>query len=394
MTERSAIVLAAGEGSRLRPLTKHRPKPMLPAATKPILEHVFDALIDAGVTEITTVVGYQRNRVQSHFGPTYRNVPIRYVKQEKLLGSGHALLAAEDAHRDHRGPTLVVYGDQLVDGDIVADVLESHDEGSVATLGLIPTDDVGEYGGVLTDDGEVIEIVERPLDDREYTLNAGVYVFDERIFEAIRGVDPRVGEQSLIDGISSLIGDETASVQGVVSDGLWVDATYPWDLLTIAEDLLASGGVESQVSADAYVHESATIVDPVVVPADCVVGAGSVVGPNVCLGENVTVGSNVSLTHAVVDADTRIEDGATVRDCVTGRGARIGPGSTVVGGPSDVQINDSVHRDVDFGALFADHAHDEGGSTFAPGVIVGADAYVQAGSTLRGTIEDDVEVRS
>jgi len=84
MNNRSAVVLAAGEGSRLRPLTKHRPKPMLPAATKPILEHVFDALIDAGVSDITVVVGYQRNRVQSHFGPTYRNVPITYCTQEKF----------------------------------------------------------------------------------------------------------------------------------------------------------------------------------------------------------------------------------------------------------------------------------------------------------------------
>ena len=95
MSDRSAIVLAAGEGKRLRPLTKHRPKPMLPAATKPILEHVFDALIDAGVTDITVVVGYKRTRVQSHFGPTYRNVPLQYVTQRKQLGSGHALLAAE-----------------------------------------------------------------------------------------------------------------------------------------------------------------------------------------------------------------------------------------------------------------------------------------------------------
>ncbi len=75
----SAIVLAAGEGTRLRPLTQHRPKPMLPAATKPILAHVFDELIEAGISDITVVVGYRRNRVQSHFGPTYRNVPIHYV---------------------------------------------------------------------------------------------------------------------------------------------------------------------------------------------------------------------------------------------------------------------------------------------------------------------------
>ncbi|WP_252699763.1 sugar phosphate nucleotidyltransferase [Natronosalvus vescus] len=391
MNEWSAIVLAAGEGSRLRPLTKHRPKPMLPAATKPILEHVFDALIDAGVTEITAVVGYQRSRVQSHFGPTYRNVPIRYVTQDKLLGSGHALLAAES---ELDGPTLVVYGDQLVDVNILDDVLEAHERTSpTATLGLIPAREVGEYGGVLCSDGEVIEIVENPLDDREYYLNAGVYVFDETIFDAIRAVDPRVGEHTLIDAISKLV-EGSADVRGTISDGVWVDATYPWDLLQIADDLLddlVEGG--NEISADAYVHESATIVDPVVITPDCVVGPGAVVGPNVCLGENVTVGANTTVTHAVIDSDTRIEAGATVRDCVTGRGARIGPASAVVGGPSDVMINNSVHRDVEFGALIADHAQDEGGATYCPGAIVGADVHVHAGSTIRGTIDDDVEVR-
>ncbi len=397
MTDHSAIVLAAGEGSRLRPLTKHRPKPMLPAATKPILEHVFDTLIDAGVTDITVVVGYQANRVQSHFGPTHRNVPLTYVTQEKLLGSGHALLAAESAID---GPTLVVYGDQLVDGDIIADVLDTHAVADpAATLGLIPTRDVEEYGGVRVDRSHdepengttVTEIVENPRDDREYYLNAGVYVFDERVLDAIRSVDPAVGESSLIDAISSLLASE--SVVGAIADGVWVDATYPWDLLQIADDLLTEGDVESQVAASAYVHDAATVVEPVVVPEDCVIGPGAVVGPNVCLGENVTLGANATVTHAVVDSDTRIEDGATVRDCVTGRGVLIGPGSTVVGGPADVEIGDSIHRDVDFGALLADYATDEGGSTFVPGAVVGADATVQAGSVIRGNIEDDLEVR-
>ncbi|MCU4926444.1 sugar phosphate nucleotidyltransferase [Halobacteria archaeon AArc-dxtr1] len=391
MTDRSAIVLAAGEGKRLRPLTKHRPKPMLPVATTPILEHVFDALIEAGVRELTVVVGYQRTRVQSYFGPSYRDVPIQYVTQEKLLGSGHALLAAEEAVS---GPTLVVNGDQIVDSTIVGDVLAAHEPGTAATLGLIPARDVGEYGGILTTDDRVTELVENPHDERAYDLNAGVYVFEEPIFEAIRTVDPQVGEHSLIDALSQLIAGE-AVVRGVRSGGTWIDATYPWDLLQIADDLLAADdGTEPRIAPDATVHETATIVDPVVVPADCVVGPGAVVGPNVCLGENATVGANATVRHSVIDADTRIADGATVRDCVAGRNARIGPGSTVVGGPSDVRMHGAVHHDVAFGALFADRARDEGGSTFAPGAIVGADARVGAGSTVREPIDDGVEVRA
>jgi UDP-N-acetylglucosamine diphosphorylase / glucose-1-phosphate thymidylyltransferase / UDP-N-acetylgalactosamine diphosphorylase / glucosamine-1-phosphate N-acetyltransferase / galactosamine-1-phosphate N-acetyltransferase len=231
----SAVVLAAGEGKRLRPLTRQRPKPMLPAATKPVLEHVLDALIDGGVTDITVVVGYRRSRVQSHFGPTYRNVALTYVIQHRQLGSGHALLAAESAVD---GPLLVVNGDQLIDRRIVEDVVSAHDaaETSVATLGLIRRADVSKYGGVLLEDSRVTEIVENPRDERGYRLNAGVYAFDRTIFGAIRDSDPRSGERSLVAAITTLL-EADADVRGVVSEGIWVDATYPWDLLRIADDL-------------------------------------------------------------------------------------------------------------------------------------------------------------
>ncbi len=386
----SAIVLAAGEGTRLRPLTQHRPKPMLPAATKPILAHVFDELIEAGISDITVVVGYRRNRVQSHFGPTYRNVPIHYVTQEKQLGSGHALLAAEG---DVDESVLVVNGDQLVDRQIIADVVDAHGRAD-ATLGLVEHADVGEYGGVLLEDERVSEIVENPRDDRNYRLNAGVYAFEPTVFDAIRSAKPRAGEHSLVDGISEVIASG-GDVRGVVSDGLWVDATYPWDLLRVADDLLEyDSRVASQVAPSVRVHESATIVEPVVVAPDCVIGPGAVIGPNVCLGENVTVGANATIEHSVLDTDTRVGGGATLRDCVTGRGVEVGAGSTVVGGPGDVRVGETICENEGLGALLADHVRDEGGVTYAPGTIVGSDTLVHAGSTVRGSVDADTEVRA
>ncbi|WP_436344528.1 sugar phosphate nucleotidyltransferase [Natronorubrum sp. FCH18a] len=400
MTVRSAIVLAAGEGKRLRPLTEHRPKPMLPAATEPILAHVFDSLIAAGITELTVVVGYGRNRVQSYFGPTYRDIPVTYVTQEKQLGSGHALAAAESTVT---GPSLVVNGDQLVDRRIVEDVVEAHGEAddAAATIGVIQHGTVAEYGGVLLENGDsadssrpVAEIVENPRDDRSYLLNAGVYALEERAFDIVRSANPRSGEHSIVDGLDALInGGEP--VRGVLSEGIWIDATYPWDLLEVADALLESGErVESTTASSARIHESATIRGPVVIADDCVVGPGAVVGPNVCLGENVTVGSNVVCEHSVVDADTRIGPNATLVDCVTGRGVRVGAGSTVVGGPGDVHVGDRIHRNEELGALIADRVRDEGGVTYAPGTIVGSNAVIGSGTTVRGTIDSETEVRS
>lgn len=399
MSNRSltAVVLAAGEGTRLRPLTSNRPKPMLPAATKPILEHVFDQLIDSGITNITVVVGYGRNRVQAHFGPTYRNVPLTYVTQEKQLGTGHALLAAESSVD---GPCLVVYGDQLVDSRLIEDVTATHDANpsSVATLGLVQRSDVTGYGGVILDeDGRISDLVEDPTDDRNYRLNAGVYVVEQDIFDAIRAAKPRTGEHSFIDGISEFL-ESDRDVRSVVSEGVWVDATYPWDLLDVSFELFEQGIVDgersSAISESATIHDSAVIREPVVIDDDCEIGPGAVVGPSVCLGANVTVGSSAVVEHSVVDADTRIGQNATVIDCVTGVGVTIGPGTTIPGGPGDVRVGDRVFEDEDLGALLADRVHDQGGITYVPGAIVGSDTVVESGATVRGTVSGGTEVRS
>ncbi|WP_394741849.1 sugar phosphate nucleotidyltransferase [Natronococcus roseus] len=393
MSERSAIVLAAGEGTRLRPLTRNRPKPMLPAATKPILEHVFNQLIDAGISELVVVVGYRRDRVQSYFGSTYRNVPISYVLQEKQLGTGHAVLEAESRVEK---PCLVINGDQIVTSLIVGDVLAAHDSDAVATVALLRRATVQPYGGALVDDGRVTRLTENPQSDDEYLLNAGVYVLESAAFDAVRATEPRDGERHLVDGLSALV-DDGEAVRGAVSEGLWVDATYPWDLLDVSAELFETGFVngDPEISGrEATIHDDAVVRGPVVIDRDCAIGPGAVVGPYVCLGENVAVGSNAVLERSVVDDDTTIGANATVIECVTGTGVEIGPGSTIPGGPGDVRVGDTVYEDEDLGALLADRVVDRGGVDYVPGALVGPETDIQTGTTVRGTLAGGTEVRS
>ncbi|WP_254861460.1 sugar phosphate nucleotidyltransferase [Halovivax gelatinilyticus] len=395
MNDTSAIVLAAGEGTRLRPLTRNRPKPMLPGATTPILERVLDHLIEAGVTDVTIVVGHGRRRVQSHFGPTYRNVSLSYVTQEKQLGTGHALLQAESAVD---GPTLVVYGDQLVGTPVIADVLAAHDDAAV-TLGALDHPDVTAYGGVRVDGDRVVDIAERPHEAEAYLLNAGVYVVDERLLSAIDAAESTPGEQSLVSGISHLV-ESGEPVSGVRTSGLWVDATYPWDLLTVADALFEAGlagecgGDERSTSEEAVVAESAVVREPVEIDADCEIGPGAVVGPSVALGENATVESNAVVTHSVLDRDVRVGANATVRDCVAGAAVEIGAGSTIPGGLADVRIGEEVATDVRLGAVLADRVTDEGAVTYVPGAVVGANAQIATGTRVDGVVDAETEVRS
>ncbi|WP_101294250.1 sugar phosphate nucleotidyltransferase [Halegenticoccus soli] len=245
----SAVVLAAGEGTRLRPLTKHRPKPMLPAANRPILEYVFDALIDAGVEDLHLVVGYKRDRVQNHFGAAYRDRPITYHVQGKQLGSGHALLQASHALD---ADFLVVNGDQIVREETVTAVREAHTVEDVATLAVIESEEAPNYGAVKLDGDRVVEFTEKPRSDSYRLLNAGVYVFAPSFFVEVESTPRQHGELSLSDSIAQLV-ENGSPVRGVLTDGIWEDATYPWDLLSLARKLMNRGLVEGAAGPNAAV---------------------------------------------------------------------------------------------------------------------------------------------
>jgi len=402
----TAVVLAAGEGTRLRPLTHNRPKPMLPAANRPILGYVFDALVAADVERIVVVVGYERDRVQDYFGPTYAGVELEYVVQHKQLGSGHALLQARTAVD---GPMLVVNGDRVIDASIVRDVATEFESAGDPTMAVLERPETAQYGAVVLHDGDVVELVEKPESDEYRLINAGVYAFEPSMFAAIDDTPRQAGELALTETITRLM--DQGRVRGVRTEGMWVDATYPWDLLAVSDEVLARGHVESRrarpgeraeydldradrvwVDTDATVHESAVLQGPVVVGPDCEVGPGAVVGPNAALGQNVTVGANVTVRRSVLDADTRVEAGSTLIDTVTGQDVRLGAGTVVPGGPADVRVGREVFEGQRLGAVLADRVVAEGAASFAPGTLVGPRARIGTAVRASGTVGEGAEV--
>jgi len=392
----SAVVLAAGEGTRLRPLTKHRPKPLLPAANRPILSYVLDALIDAGVDDLHLVVGYQRDRVQDHVGPTYRGRTVTYHVQEKQLGTGHAVLQARDAID---ADFLVVNGDEVVTPGMVEAVVDTHSTTDAATLGVVESDRAAEYGAVSLDGDRIVELVERPDDDSYRLLNAGIYACGPSLFADIESTERRAGELYLTDAIADQIREGNA-VRGVRIEGLWSTATYPWDLLTVARDLLAIGHVDEPersrgvyVDETASVHDDATLRAPVVVGPDAAIGPGAVVGPDTALGRNTTVESGAVVDGSVLDIDTRVGANATVVDAVTGQGVTVGPGAAIPGGEADVRVGTTVHEGRRLGCIAADRATVGGGATVAPGTLIGPDARVATGAYADGVVPESAEVR-
>lgn len=391
-----AVVLAGGEGMRLRPLTKNRPKPMLPAANRPILEYVFDALLASGITTLHVVVGYQRERVQGYFGSSYEGVPIRYYHQSKQLGSGHALLQAADGVS---GSFLAVNGDQLSEPRMVADVIEANETNDArATLAVVESEKAPNYGAVELDGSTVTTFIERPQDESYRLLSAGVYGFEEAIFHDLTQTEFTAGTLALPDVLSTLI-DGESHVEGVLTEGYWMDATYPWDLLTVARRLLQDETIMNPacdegicVADGATIHDSAVLQPPVVVSDACEIGGGAVVGPYTALGPNVTVGPNAVVSESVIDEGSRIGANSTVLQTITGQDVLLGPECVIPGGQTDVCIDETIYTDKRLGAVFADRVHVEGDASFAPGSLIGPNATIHLGVRIDGEIDAGAEV--
>ncbi|WP_254273458.1 sugar phosphate nucleotidyltransferase [Haloarcula marina] len=382
-----AVILAAGEGRRLGPMTEGRPKPMVPVGNRPVLESVVTAAVDAGVDEVVLVVGYARERIQNHFGDGDDwGVPIRYVVQDHQLGAAHALAQTESIVG---GPFLVLHGDQPVGPELVRRLLDRWDATRTPTIATAQSDRPTEYGAVEVDAESVVSVSAAPTTDPPFLVNAGAYVFDSRVFDAVRDIESSDhGDYGMATALQRLA--DAGALSAVQHRGPWQDLTFPWDLLTA--NAAALRGREADVDA-ARVHETAAVSDGVAAAEGVTVGPQATLLPGTALGQNVRIGSSVTVSNAVVMADASIGDGAVLHDCVVGESVVIGPNATVEGGPATVRIGDAVHDEVGLGAVFGDRTTLRGNVTVAPGTVVGRDVTADTGTVLRGRIDSGERIR-
>jgi len=382
-----AVILAAGEGTRLEPLTNVRPKPMLPIANKPILEHVIESVKTAGIEEVVLVVGYKRQRIQNYFGDGDDwDVDLTYVVQNNQLGSGHALLQAEGViGRD----ILVLNGDQIVDSTAIEDVVDARRETTNAVMAVSQSAETHLYGVVDVENGFVSDLIEKPSPSEAESklINAGVYAFGPEIFSTLRDEDSD-GELGLTAALSQYLKDHP--VQALRYEGNWFDVSRPWDLLTANAVLLdESTRDRNQVTID----DTAIVLEGAQIGRDTYIQPNATVLRGTALGDNVTVGAGSVLENAIVMADATIGANATVRDCILGANARVGPGTIAEGGRADVLLNDTLHRDVRFGGIVGDNSTIGAGVTITPGTRLGNDATVESRCVLDGWYGPDETIR-
>ncbi len=197
------VILAAGQGTRMRPLTDATPKPMLPVADRPLAAHTADVAVDAGASELVFVVGYEADAVREYFGSEYRGVPVRFATQETQAGTADAVRAA--AHLLD-GEFAVLNGDNLYDGESI-DALFS----TGPSIAAQAVDHPSSYGVLSTADDQVTGIVEKPDDPPTNLANAGAYVFPAAAREWLDVPESERGEHEITDVVARVIEEYTVS---------------------------------------------------------------------------------------------------------------------------------------------------------------------------------------
>ena len=319
-----AIVLAGGEGTRLRPLTYTTPKPLLPIANRPFLEHQLAWLAGHGVDEVVLSLGYRPDAFAGHFSSgSFQGVRLRYAVEPEPRGTAGAIrFAADQTCEDGQGFTgryLVCNGDVLTDLDVTALVRFHEDRGAEATIALTRVEDPSAFGVVPTDEnGRVIRFVEKPPPGQAPTdwINAGTYVLEASVIRDIPAGRAVSIERETFPGLLAADGKLFA----MPSPGYWLDIGTPVKYLQANADVLAGrlsaagspnssgqagpGGPGSSVADDAEV-------------------TGSVIGPGAQVGERARIIRSVLLEGA------RVAPAAEVVDSVIGPGAVVGSGAVV-----------------------------------------------------------------
>jgi mannose-1-phosphate guanylyltransferase/phosphomannomutase len=215
-----AVVMAGGEGSRLRPLTLNRPKPMVPLVDRPVMGHIIELLKKHGITDIVVTVQYMANVIQDHFGDgSAFGVQLTYSLEDRPLGTAGSVKHAEAVLQE---PFLVISGDAVTDIDL-SQVIERHQQGgAIATMTLTRVPNPLEFGVAILDDQQrVVDLVEKPSWGEVFsdTVNTGIYVFDPQVFDYI-------STEHAVDWAKDVfprLRHEGHHIAGCVVDGYWTD---------------------------------------------------------------------------------------------------------------------------------------------------------------------------
>jgi UDP-N-acetylglucosamine diphosphorylase/glucosamine-1-phosphate N-acetyltransferase len=385
---KQAVILAAGEGQRLRPFTVNRPKAMLSIADKPILQYIIEALAKNGIRDIVLIVGYRKEQVYDYLSSGERcGVSITYVTQTSQLGTAHALMQAKDVVGEE---FLVLPGDNLIEAHTIADFIQVRPEAMLVKRVSSPV----RYGVVNIEGGEVQDIVEKPKEASSNLVNTGIYAFTKDIFKYMEDV------LDIPDVLNNML-SEGYTINALETDGTWLDVVYPWDIISLNHAVLKNievslgGTIEAGVSlrGNVVVGPGSVIRSGSCVYGPAVIGSGCDIGPQVCIMPSTSIGDNVDISpfteikNSIIGDDVTIGPGGIISDSVIDQGCVLEGRFTAAGGQSEVRVN-GENPMINVGVIMGEECHVESNVTAQPGVIVGNYCQVKMMKVLSGRLPD------
>jgi len=327
------VILAAGEGKRVHPLTFTRPKVMIPIGNKPILEWNLLNAIDAGIREFVFVVSYKSEMVRSYFGNGEKwNVKIEYVNQGEPLGTAHAISVVEKFVKDF----IVLCGDTIFGKKDFKNIVKTKN-----SMGLAKVENAKEYGIIELDKENVVKIYEKMDEPFTNIINGGIYHFNSKIFNYIRKTkkSPR-GEFEITDSINMMIKD--TNLKGIFLKN-WRDVVYPWHLLDANEEILKKidkkidGTVEKNttIKGKVIIGKNSTIMNgsyiegPVVIGENCKIGPNCYIRPYTSIGNDCHVGNACEVKNSIILNNSNVPHQNYVGDSIIGENCNLGAGSKV-----------------------------------------------------------------
>jgi len=395
------VVLAAGEGKRMRPLTASRPKVMLPVANRPMMEHLVNSVKYAGIRDFIFVVGYREQEIRDYFGDgESMGVSIRYAVQREQRGTADALNAARDYLTCD---FLMLNGDMIVPPEDIKTICGK----KLPCVAVFESDRPEEFGVVTTEGDTVTGLVEKSPHPLGNLINAGAYLFGIDIFEKIDSLElSERGELELTDALQSYINEGLLSACRLSS---WCDIGEPWNLLDANESFLASLKAENNgeiedfvvikgpvaIGEGSVIRSGSYIEGPCIIGKNCVIGPHAYIRPSTSIGDGCHIGHSSEIKNSVIMHETKIPHFNYVGDSVIGSGCNFGAGSKIANLRHDRRNVKSAGRDTHrkkFGAVVADNVQLGINCSVNVGTLIGSGVLAAPGSFLEGKIADKTKI--
>lgn len=339
------VILAAGKGTRMLPLTQRRPKPLVPVLDRPMIEHIICGARDAGFDHLCLVVGYFGDMIQDALGDGSRlGVKLEYIWQEVAGGTGAATLLAEDFVGDE--PFFLSWGDIIVGPQTYQNVARAwHDEHPDAVLSLNYVEDPWEGAAVYVEDGYISRIIEKPPRGSSTTHynNAGIFIFGPELVEILKDTpDSQRGEKEVPDAIQTLL-SQGARIRGLEVEGYWSDVARPATVLQLNSTMIEyAEPSQLMIDSTAVVSPAARLIGPLYIGPGCHIGDAEI-GPDVALMSGVQVADGATLSHCMAFGGNQIGAGCQLEHAILEEGVILPAETGLQGSPAAPAV---VHKAV------------------------------------------------